>query len=93
VDKENNSCVCEFGNPPDSDLEGSGCDDEDYGHLTYLSVKANCEEMCQYVQNDQLQLAQLKLLTDYMVISSLRKLLNIHATFVDILGEGGILIL
>ena len=34
------------------------------------------------VQNDQLQLAELKLLTDW-VIGRLRKNLNIHASFVD----------
>ena len=35
-----------------------------YARLTYQSVKANCEEMCRYVQNDQMQLAEQKLLTD-----------------------------
>ena len=35
-----------------------------FGHLSYQSVKANCKEMCRYVQNDQLQLAELNLLVD-----------------------------
>ena len=62
-------------------------DDEDIntnkdGRLTYQSVKANCDEMCRYVQNDQLQLAELKLLTD-RVLNRLRNRQNIHASFVD----------
>jgi hypothetical protein len=89
VDKENYSTGCEFGAMPDSDseLDGSDLEVEEYGRLTYQSVKANCEEMCRYVQNDQLQLAQLKLLTD-RVISRLRKRLNIHATFVEVPSMG-----
>jgi hypothetical protein len=52
------------------------------GRLSYQSVKANCEEMCRYVQNDQLQLAELKLLTDRILIR-LRNKQNIHASFTD----------
>jgi hypothetical protein len=67
------------------------CDDSDEDHhseqiklgrLSYQSVKANCEEMCRYVQNDQLQLAELKLLTD-RILNRLRNKQNIHASFVD----------
>jgi hypothetical protein len=53
-----------------------------FGRLSYQSVKANCEEMCRYVQNDQLQLAELNLLVD-RVLSRLRNKQNIHASFVD----------
>jgi hypothetical protein len=38
--------------------------------------------MCQYVQNDQLQLAELKLLTD-CILNRLRNKQNIHASFSD----------
>jgi hypothetical protein len=56
------------------------------GRLSYQSVKANCEEMCRYVQNDQLQLAELKLLTD-RILSRLRNRQNIHASFADSLDS------
>ena len=58
-------------------------EDRKLGRLSYQSVKANCEEMCRYVQNDQLQLAELKLLTDRVLIR-LRNKQNIHACFTDI---------
>ena len=87
-DKENHSS--DFPNNGEYDSDGSSdsdCEEEESGPLTYQSVKANCDEMCRYVQNDKLQLAQLKLLTD-RVISRLRKRLNIHATFIEVEGEG-----
>jgi hypothetical protein len=73
VDKENNSSQLDFGDPPDSeedDSEGySIIKEPDYGCLTYQIVKANCEEMCLYVQKDQQQLAELKLFTDRVMSS------------------------
>jgi hypothetical protein len=76
----------------DGDVEDESSDHGKLGRLSYQSVKSNCEEMCRYVQNDQLQLAELKLLTD-RILNRLRNKQNIHASFVDTIdshpsGEG-----
>jgi hypothetical protein len=65
-----------------NDDEEGETDQANFAPLTYQSVKANCDEMCRYVQNDQLQLAELKLLTD-RILSRLRNRQNIHASFVE----------
>jgi hypothetical protein len=65
-----------------NDDEEVETDQVNFAPLTYQSVKANCDKMCRYVQNDQLQLAELKLLTD-RILSRLRNRQNIHASFIE----------